>query len=77
MVGRLDRAVRYFEQSCEIRRTLGDRVGEGWMLHRVAEAKAALGEPDAARDAAAAARIAATSGDDDLIAACGPVPPPH
>jgi tetratricopeptide (TPR) repeat protein len=76
MIGRLDRAVQYFEQSREIRQTLGDRTGEGWMLHRIAEARAALEEPDAARDAAAAAaRIAAKSGDVDLIAACGAAPP--
>jgi tetratricopeptide (TPR) repeat protein len=77
IAGRFDRAVMYFEQSREIRRALGDRVGEGWMLHRLAEARAALGESAAARLAAAeAARVAALSGDDDLIAACGPAPPP-
>jgi tetratricopeptide (TPR) repeat protein len=76
IIGRLDRAVQYFEQSREIRRMLGDKIGEGWMLHHVAEARAALEEPDAAHDAAAtAARIAAESGDADLIAACESVPP--
>jgi tetratricopeptide (TPR) repeat protein len=75
IVGRLDRAVQYFQQSREIRHTLGDAIGEGWMLHRVAEARAALGEPVAAHEAAAAAaRIAATSGDAELIAACGSAP---
>ena len=75
-IGRFDRAVQYFEQSREIRQTLGDRTGEGWMLHRIAETRAALDQPEAARDAAAAAaRIAARSGDADLIAACGAVPP--
>jgi predicted ATPase/class 3 adenylate cyclase/tRNA A-37 threonylcarbamoyl transferase component Bud32 len=68
IVGRLDCAVHYFERSREIRRTLGDRIGEGWMLQRVAEVRTALGEPDAARDAAAAAaQIAATSGDDEEL----------
>ena len=69
---RPERAVVYFERSLELRRALGDRLGEGWMLHRVAEARAALGEPDQARNAAtAAARIAADVHDADLIAACG------
>jgi tetratricopeptide (TPR) repeat protein len=76
--GTLDRAVQCFEQSREIRRAVGDRIGEGWMLHHLAEVKIALEEPAAARDAAAsAARIAAESGDADLIAACGSVPPAH
>ena len=52
--------------------------GEAWMLHRVAECRTAMGEPDAGRAAAAAAaRIAAALRDDDLLAACGPLPAPH
>jgi predicted ATPase len=70
-VNRLDRAVQYFEQSLELRRELGDRTGEGWMLRRIADTRAALGDEVAARAAAAAAaRIAAETGDADLIAAC-------
>jgi tetratricopeptide (TPR) repeat protein/class 3 adenylate cyclase/tRNA A-37 threonylcarbamoyl transferase component Bud32 len=78
ITGQLDQAAHYFEQSCEIRRTLGDRLGEAWMLHRVAECRTAMGEPDAGRAAAAAAaRIAAALRDDDLLAACGPLPAPY
>jgi tetratricopeptide (TPR) repeat protein/class 3 adenylate cyclase len=70
-VGRVDRAVEYFEQSLEHRRALGDRAGEGWMLRRLAETRAALGDDAAARHAAAAAaRIAIETGDADLIGAC-------
>ncbi len=68
----LDRAVQYFEQSLELRRALGDRGGEGWMLIRIAETRAALGNEAAAREAgSAASRIAAETGDAALIAACG------
>jgi tetratricopeptide (TPR) repeat protein len=65
-----DRAAQYFGQSLELRRAVGDRAGEGWMLHRIAEARAALGDHETARDAAdAAARIAAETGDAELTAA--------
>ena len=50
-----ERAAECFEQSLEIRRAAGDRLGEGWMLQRVAETRAALGQAVAAREAAAAA----------------------
>jgi len=71
MVDRLDRAAHYFEQSRTLRRALGDRTGEGWMLRRIAETRSALGDEAAAQDAAAeAARIAAETGDSDLIEAC-------
>jgi tetratricopeptide (TPR) repeat protein/class 3 adenylate cyclase/tRNA A-37 threonylcarbamoyl transferase component Bud32 len=75
-VARLDSAVRYFEQSLALRCALGDRTGEGWMRRRIAETRAALGDDAGAqRAAAAAARIAAETGDADLIAACGTHPP--
>ena len=64
---RPERAVEYFERSLALRRTVGDRIGEGWMLHRLAEARTTLGEPDSAREAAtAAARVAAESQDATL-----------
>ena len=70
-LGRFDRAAEYFKQSLELRRAAGDRVGEAWMWRRIAETQAALGNVGAAQDAAdAAARMAATSGDADVIAAC-------
>jgi tetratricopeptide (TPR) repeat protein/class 3 adenylate cyclase len=68
---RPDRALVCFERSLELRRNEGDRVGEAWMLHRIAETRVALGDETAARDAAAAAaRIAAEVDDADLMAAC-------
>jgi tetratricopeptide (TPR) repeat protein len=68
---RPDRALACFERSLELRRAAGDRAGEAWMLHRIAETRTALGDEAAARDAAAAAaRIAADLGDADLSAAC-------
>ena len=71
--GRPERAIECFERSLELRRAFGDRIGEGWMLQRVAEARAALGDEAAAREAAAAAaRIAVASQDAALMAACTP-----
>jgi tetratricopeptide (TPR) repeat protein/class 3 adenylate cyclase len=70
-LGRLDRAAEYFEQSRELRRAGGDRVGEAWMWRRIAETHAALGRHVAAVDAAeTAARLAATTGNPDVMAAC-------
>ena len=69
-LGRLDRAAEYFEQSLELRRAAGDRVGEAWMWRRIAETLAAL-DPLAAQAAAeTAARLAATTGDQSVMAAC-------
>ena len=75
-IGRLDRAAECFEQSLELRRAAGDRVGEAWMWRRIAETRAALGNGVAAREAAdAAARVAAESGDNAVMAACAaPLP---
>lgn len=70
-LGRLDRAAQQFEQSLELRRAAGDHTGEAWMWRRIAETQVALGNDAAAQAAAdAAARVAATIGDADLIAAC-------
>ena len=75
-LGRLDRAAESFERSLELRRAVGDRVGEAWMWRRLAETRAALGQETAARDAAdVAATLAAATGETDLIAACAaPLP---
>jgi tetratricopeptide (TPR) repeat protein len=70
-LSRFDRALEYFDQSRVLRDQAGDRVGEGWMWRRVAEMHALLGNMTAAQDAAAAAaRLAETSADGALIAAC-------
>ena len=78
-IGRLDRAAECFEQSLELRRAAGDCVGEAWMWRRIAETRAALGNGVAAREAAdAAARVAAESGDNAVMAACAaPLPTPY
>ena len=52
---RPETAVACFEQSLAVRRTLGDRAGEGWMLLRVAETLAATGDASRAREMAAEA----------------------
>ena len=76
-LGKVDRAAEYFAQSAELRRAAGDRVGEGWMWRRLAETHATLGDNVAAQTAAElAARVAATSGDTTLIAACAAALPP-
>ena len=68
--GRLDEAQVSVECSLRLRRSLGDRRGEGWMQERLARVHAARGAPDLARDAADAALcIAREIGDDALAAA--------
>lgn len=66
--GRLQEAIASYSQSLGIRRTLGDRRGEGWMLHHLARAHGALGALDRKRDCATASwRIAEARKDDELI----------
>ncbi len=70
-LGRHQRAAEQFHRSLELRRAAGDRAGEAWMWRRIAESHVALGSLADARAAAeTAARVAATSGDADVIAAC-------
>ena len=70
-LGKFDRAAEYYAQSADLRRETGDRVGEAWMWRRLAETQAALGNHASARASAdTAARVAATSGDPALMAAC-------
>jgi class 3 adenylate cyclase/tetratricopeptide (TPR) repeat protein len=65
------RAADFYRQSLEIRRAIGDRRGEGWMLHHLARAELADGQPYEVRERAeTAARIAAECGDAELTAAC-------
>ena len=66
--GRPDAAATCFEQSLALRRTIGDRSGEGWMLLRVAETRAAA--PEAQEMAGAAMAIARAIGEPRLIDAC-------
>jgi hypothetical protein len=60
-----------YERSLHKRREIGDVRGEGWMLHRLARARLALGGRD---DAAAllthAAELAARCSDEELMNAC-------
>ena len=54
-----------------LRRAAGNQVGEAWMWRRIAETQVALGNDTAAQAAAnAAVRVAATSGNAGLVAAC-------
>ncbi|UCG76150.1 MAG: alpha/beta fold hydrolase [Gemmatimonadota bacterium] len=69
--GDLEAAVARFEESLELRRELDDRLGEGWMMVRLARAKAELGSaPDAQRLLGAAAQIAEELADPELADAC-------
>ena len=70
-LGRYQPAAEQFRRSLELRRAAGDRAGEAWMWRRIAETHVALGSlADAQAAAETAARVAATSGDADVIAAC-------
>jgi tetratricopeptide (TPR) repeat protein len=64
-LGRLDRAAEHFAQSLELRRAIGDRIGEAWMWRRIAETQAALGNDVAAQAAADAAARTYPLGDHD------------
>jgi len=74
-LGDADRAIDCFEASLELRRQTGDRIGEGWMLQRLALAHAAGGAAAGAGECAAgAARIAAETDNEELAAACRELP---
>jgi len=70
-------AVRY-EASLALRRQVGDRRGEGWMLHHVARACGRAGDDARAREsAAAAAAIAVELDDTALSASCAAILAPR
>jgi tetratricopeptide (TPR) repeat protein len=67
----VDRAIGQYSRSLEIRRAIGDRRGEGWMLHSVARCELARGEPYRVREhLIAATRLADECGDAELAGAC-------
>ena len=69
--GEYTQAIRHYERSRKIRCEVGDRLGEGWMLHHLALAGLADGQQDQARDwAEQASSIAETSHDPELTQAC-------
>jgi hypothetical protein len=64
-------AQRCYEQSLEIRRSTGDRAGEGWMLHHVARTHLSRGLVEEGRRLAGnASSIAEAVGDPELKKAC-------
>jgi tetratricopeptide (TPR) repeat protein len=64
-------AATHYRRSLEIRREIGDRLGEGWMLHRLAAAESSNGQtPQTRQWAAEASRIAESEGDSELLEAC-------
>ncbi len=70
-------ALRY-EASLALRRQIGDRRGEGWMLHHIARACARAGDGARARESAeAAASIAVELGDAALSAAVAAILSPR
>ena len=64
-------AVAHYRCSLEVRRQIGDRHGEAWMLHHLAKAESSNGRTDHIREwATEAAHIAASEGDSELLHAC-------
>jgi tetratricopeptide (TPR) repeat protein/class 3 adenylate cyclase len=64
-------AISHYQRSLEIRREMGDRPGEGWMLHHLATAQFSDGRKGDARACLAqASQIAEHLNDKDLIQAC-------
>ena len=70
---RQDEALSCYQHSLRLRPELGDRRGEGWMLHRLARSFAAQGLDERSRNAATRATlIAAEVGDEELSETCRP-----
>jgi tetratricopeptide (TPR) repeat protein len=70
-LGDREQAVRHYQASLDLRREIGDRRGEGWMLHALSRAYAAGNLWMQARECAAqAAAIADECGDEELHRAC-------
>lgn len=70
-MGDQEKATKCYETSLEIRRELGDRRGEGWMLYHLARLNASRGANEQAREQMAeAASIAAEVEDPDLRKVC-------
>lgn len=64
-------AVTHYRQSLDIRREIGDRHGEGWMLHHLAVTGFSSGHTDHVGEwVAEALRIAESEGDSELLQAC-------
>jgi len=69
--GEFAEALSHYRRSLEIRREIGDRQGEGWMLHHLAMTECSDGQTDNAREwAEQASQIAESESDSELIQAC-------
>ncbi len=70
-IGDQEKATKCYETSLEIRRELGDRRGEGWMLYHLAKLNSSQGADNQAREQIAEAGLIAAEVDDaDLRKAC-------
>ena len=67
--GDIDAACQHYEESLDLRRELGDRRGEAWMLLHVARVHDALGTPGTGARCEQVARLAAECDDPDLMKA--------
>jgi tetratricopeptide (TPR) repeat protein len=65
--GRLEEAFERYQTSLEIRRAIGDRKGEGWMLLRSAQVQRRRGSVAAAEDLLSEAATAATGCEDPKL----------
>jgi tetratricopeptide (TPR) repeat protein len=69
--GETDEASEWYERSLRKRRAIGDRRGEGWMLHRLARAKGMLGAwEEAGTLLIRATELSTQCADDELMDAC-------
>lgn len=69
--GELDQARTCYESSLGLRREIGDRRGEGWMLYGLAQVDRSSGAVELARDRASeACKIAEECDDEELLRAC-------
>lgn len=69
--GEAGEAARCYDESLDIRRSLADRIGEAWMLNRLARTKFTLGfAEDARRLLKDASAIAEQLGEGELLKSC-------
>ena len=67
----VERAAEWYERSLQTRQSIGDERGEGWMLQRLARARAAAGDHECARTMLTRAQdLSSQCSDEELMHAC-------
>ena len=73
-MGNHDQALNHYQASLNLRREIGDRRGEGWMLHAIALEYDAVNSHEVAHDyMLKALGVARDSEDKELLKACNQI----